>query len=116
MLTILLLFGTPLILGGMGLGFAMFHSAAKRREREGARRSYERMMSDKLDIIRTAIAMGYASDDISDLDARLERLVGADKLASLLDVKQPSAPPITADMLDTDIDAEVARLPKVELE
>ncbi|MDQ3023957.1 MAG: hypothetical protein M3R04_06195 [bacterium] len=41
---------------------------------------------EKLDVLRAAVTMGYTKDDLKDLDARLERLVGSDNLKSILDV------------------------------
>lgn len=80
-------------------------------ERERARKLYERIVMEKLDVIKTAVAMGNSEGDLADLDARLERLVGADKLASLLSDAKPAAPetPATSQLLDTDLDSEVRR-------
>jgi len=82
-------------------------------ERKEARQLYERIVMEKLDTMKTAIAMGHTQDELSDLDNRLERLVGADKLAGLLeDKKTPEVPEVKADaeLMDADLEAEIARL------
>lgn len=84
--------------------------AMHRTERAEARRSYERIALEKLEVIKTALAMGYAADDLKDLDARLEQLVGADKLQSLLDTKRPATPEAPPALRDTDLEAELQRL------
>jgi hypothetical protein len=77
----------------------------KQAERREARQMYERLAREKLDILKTAITMGYKHDDLADLDARLERLVGADKLQKLLgsDPKTPS----TLELESADLGAQI---------
>lgn len=81
-------------------------------ERERARKLYERIVLEKLDVIKTAVAMGHNRDELAGLDARLERLVGADKLASLLSESNPAVPatPVAGELLDTDLDSELDAL------
>ncbi|GEM_PF-1083133 len=81
-------------------------------ERERARKLYERIVLEKLDVIKTAVAMGHNRDELAGLDARLERLVGADKLAGLLSESKPATPsaPVTGELLDTDLDSELDAL------
>ena len=69
-------------------------------ERREARKMYERIVMEKLDVIKTAIAMGQGSDHIKDLDQRLERLIGSDQLGRLLDEKKPKAPEAPAELRD----------------
>ena len=90
------------------------HLAAK--EREKARQLYERLAMEKLDVIKTAITMGFEQDDIKDLDRRLEQLVGAEKLSSLLETT-PDVPAARQDreFLDVDLDSEIERLTKKRL-
>src|SRR5688500_17348986 len=54
-------------------------------ERREARKLFERLALEKLDVIKTGIAMGYSQNDLRELDARLERLIGTDKLKGLLE-------------------------------
>ena len=73
-----------------------------------ARDAYERIVRDKLDVIKTALAMGYSRADIEALDARLEKLIGRDKLDELL--SDEGAPLVDADLMDTDLTHELNRL------
>jgi hypothetical protein len=84
--------------------------AGKRRERENARKSYERIALEKLEVIKTAITMGYTHQELDALDHRLEKLIGADRLKTLLNDKEPGVPQAKGDLLDTDLDAEIRRL------
>ena len=82
-------------------------------ERREARKLYERIISEKLDVMKTALTMGYDRDDITDLDSRLERLVGSDKLIGLLEEKNPPNVPKVrpdSDLMDTDLEREIERL------
>lgn len=54
-------------------------------EKAESRKLYERIAMEKLDIIKTAISMGYKTEELAELDRRLEMLVGADKMSELLD-------------------------------
>jgi len=67
-------------------------------------------------VIKTALAMGRSDNEIAELDKRLERLVGADRLNSLLDPKTPQPPPVESEFLETDLIAEYDRLRRSELE
>jgi hypothetical protein len=84
----------------------------KQAERKAARELFERIVMDKLDIIKTAVAMGYKEDELRDLDTRLEQLIGADKLAGLLDEDVPAVTTIRpdAEIRDADLEAEIERL------
>ena len=78
-------------------------------ERQAARESYERIVRDKLDVIKTALAMDYERADLEALDARLEQLIGKDKLEALVD-EELDIPYVDADLADTDLEAEIERL------
>jgi len=78
-------------------------------ERKEARKLYERLAQEKLDIIKTAVTMGYDDQELKQLDARLEQLVGPDKLTQLLD-ETPTVQLQEADLLDDDLQAEITRL------
>lgn len=71
--------------------------------------TYERLAKEKLDVIKTALAMGYGDKELAELDARLEKLVGKDALQQILRDGSPSAL-ASADLLDTQLDKEVERL------
>jgi hypothetical protein len=84
--------------------------AAKRRERESARKTYERLALEKLDVIKTAVAMGYEQNALADLDKRLERLIGADALQCLLDPQVPGVPEAPGEMLRAELTEELAHV------
>jgi hypothetical protein len=112
-LAILLFFGTPLLIAVV-LGM-LWHAnrLIKHKEVEQARRSYESMVREKLDVIKTAIAMDYSSDDLRYLDSRLEEIIGADAMRSLLDPKQPQTPTPSAELHEADLQTEVENLQHV---
>lgn len=74
--------------------------------------TYERLAKEKLDVIKTALAMGYKDNELAALDARLEQLVGADKLTEILRGSGPEAL-ASADLVDTQLDHEIERLRKM---
>jgi hypothetical protein len=76
---------------GLRLLLAPISARIKSGERERLRRMYERLTLEKLDVIRTAITMGYKHDDLSELDARLEQVIGSTAMQKLLDAKLPSS-------------------------
>lgn len=81
----------------------------KQQERAEARKLYERLAQEKLEVIKTALSMGYADLELKKLDQRLERLVGPDKLTQLLEEK-PKVDLKQVDLLDDDLQAEIERL------
>lgn len=81
----------------------------KKAERDSARQTYERIALEKLEVMKTALSMGLDKDDLADLDARLEKLIGQGKLERLLD-EEIVVPEVTADLLDDDLQAEITRL------
>jgi hypothetical protein len=50
---------------------------------------YRALGQEKLDIIKTALAMGYGHDEVARLDERLERLIGKDQLQQLASGSAP---------------------------
>jgi len=54
------------------------------RERREIRESYTDLVREKLDLIRTALTMGYEDVEIKQLDTRLEKLIGTQKLMETL--------------------------------
>jgi hypothetical protein len=86
------------------------NARAKYDDRREARRAYERLVIEKLDVIKTAVAMGYKDEELDALDRRLEKLVGGDKLGVLVDSKGKEIPAVTHELLDTDFDRELERV------
>jgi hypothetical protein len=88
LVAVLMVFGIPLtaIMAGP------FKAWLATRERREARQLYERLTLEKLDVIKTAVAVGTDRDGLADLDTRLERLIGADHMKSLLLERDPHAP------------------------
>lgn len=62
------------------------------RERREARQLYERLSLEKLDVIKTAVAVGMDKVELAELDDKLERLIGAEQMESLLLQKEPRVP------------------------
>ena len=65
-------------------------------QRSEALKTYERLAREKLDVIKTAVAMGYSENELAALDARLEKLIGEDKLKSLLNMLLRFSKPVVA--------------------
>jgi hypothetical protein len=78
---------TALMIPIVAIALEPLRDRMRQAERREARQAYERLMQEKLDILKTGIAMGYTKDDLRELDARLEKLIGQDKLKTLLDPK-----------------------------
>jgi hypothetical protein len=70
---------------------APFNARAKSAERERLHRMYERLALEKLDVIKTAVAMGYQKSDLHELDSRLESVIGSEAMRALLDGKSASS-------------------------
>ena len=70
---------------------------------------YERLVREKLAVVKDAIAMGYSEVELSKLDRRLAELIGEDELKNLIS-DAPEAPLPNADLLDTDLLNEVEKL------
>ena len=81
----------------------------KQQERAGARQQYERLAVEKMQVMRDAIAMGYEEAELKNLDARLEQLVGPERLSQLME-ETPDVQLKEVDLLDEDIQAEIDRL------
>lgn len=110
--TIFLLFGTPLIIALLVFCGWLINTNRKSGQADRAREVYERLAREKLDVIKTAIAMGQSDDQIRELDARLERLIGTEQLKSLLDAKKPEPPHAHPELHDADLIGEVDRQSK----
>jgi len=82
----------------------------KAQDRADARALYERITRDKLDVIKTALAMGIDQQQLKELDARLEKLIGSEKLHALLEAQNPDVPPLKDELLDVDLSQELENL------
>ena len=80
------------------------------QDRSEARALYERITRDKLDVIKTALAMGADQQQLKELDARLEKLIGSEKLHALLQAQNPDVPPLKDELLDVDLSQELEQL------
>ena len=74
---------------------------------------YRELAKDKLEVIKTALTMGYKDEEIARLDARLEAMIGKDKVEALLKGGSPEAL-ASADLLDTQLESEMRRLKQVQ--
>jgi hypothetical protein len=81
------------------------------KERAEARELYERLVREKLNVIRDAITMGYSEVELNKLDKRLAELIGEEELKKLI-AQTPEAPIASADLMDTDLMKEVDALRK----
>jgi hypothetical protein len=81
----------------------------KQQERAESRRLFERLAQEKLEVIKTALTMGYGDLELKKLDERLEQLVGPDKLTQLLK-EEPKVDLKEVDLMDADLQAEIERL------
>lgn len=84
-----------------------FNKRLAMRERREARQMYERIVMEKLDVIKTAIAMGQSGADLKDLDQRLANLIGSEELAKLLDSKTPNTPEASTELRDAELSSEI---------
>ncbi len=99
------------ILGGMAI--ARSNLRLKLMEKRRMLDAYTELMREKLDVIKTAMAVGYNHDELRQLDERLEQLIGADKMRTLIDEKNPRIPFNSGNLLDADLSSELQRLQKV---
>jgi hypothetical protein len=102
-LAILFIFGTPFLVSIVIGGLWWLNVQGKRAERARARELYESLMREKLDVIKTAIAMEFSGQDLRALDARLEQLIGAENMRLLLDADLPGTPKGPGDVPDRDL-------------
>jgi hypothetical protein len=78
--------------------------AATQDERFKALEAYRQLASEKLDVIKTAIAMGYNEQELKRLDARLEQLIGAEAVQQLV---HGEAPLPSGDLQRTSLETEL---------
>src|SRR5690242_11464287 len=82
--------------------------AATQDERLKALEVYRQVASEKLDVIKTAIAMGYNEQELKRLDARLEQLIGAEALQQLARGEAP-LPSVELQRLDRETELRSVR-------
>lgn len=78
-----------------------------KQERQKALEAYKALVHEKMEVIKTALAMGYRADELERLDARLERLIGREQLANIMAGMPPQPNP---ELLDRDLNSERERL------
>lgn len=89
---VVLIFGTPLLICCGAIMAWVATSRAKQGERERTRQAYERLMAGKLEVLRTALLMGYDKTELRELDRRLEQLIGAEAMQMLAQGEIPRLP------------------------
>ena len=72
------------VLLAMSLLAGAYFNNVEIRQKNGIRQMYVDLVKEKLDIIRSALAMGYSDQALSELDQRLERLIGSEKMLQTL--------------------------------
>lgn len=82
-------------------------ASLSRAERDKALDVYRDLAREKMDVIKTAVAMGYSEGELDKLDRRLEKLIGREKLEEIIDGGLPEA---DLDMRDRDLLRELKRL------
>ena len=81
----IMMLGSAFFTAVLGLLIHMFVQSARRERRsQRAIDTYQRIVIEKMDVLKTAIAVGFDSDQLDELDTRLERLIGAEKLQELM--------------------------------
>lgn len=83
------------------------------KDKAEARAAYERVILAKLEVMKTAVVMGFNDSELKALDQRLEALVGSDKVAGLVDPVATQALP-SAELLDVDLQREVAHIRELQ--
>src|SRR5688572_7022617 len=110
--------GIFVVLLGVTFGFTslglithlFLHSARRERRQSEAQRSHERILLESIDVLKTAIAMGFDRTQLDELDVRLEKLIGSDKLAGLLDNRDNVAAASQRELPGDEIELEIERL------
>jgi hypothetical protein len=79
-------------------------------DRQKALAVYENLCREKLDVMKTALAMGWSQDDLTRLDARLEKLIGQEQLQQLARGEVPQS---SADLSSINLTRETALLKEI---
>jgi len=98
------------VLGGMGIARANLKT--RLADRQKAIDTYRLLVQEKLDTIKTALAVGFKSEDLKELDERLEKLIGTDEMRVLLDTQNEKVPLAPVQLPDADLAGEIERLRK----
>lgn len=106
--TVLPIVVLALILFGSIGGFAIVR-AVEERYKGQVRKMYCDLVQRKLDVIQTALTMGYKDQDLQALDERLERLIGTEKLMATLQAGKEPPELASAELRDADLTREVDR-------
>ena len=106
-----MLLGCSFAMGTLGIIIHMYVKAARRERRmQRAIESYERIIVERMDVIKTAIAVGFDSDQLDALDSRLEKLIGRERLQGLLDEHGPSQLPVVSAVLEDELRSAVENI------
>lgn len=81
-----------------------------KQERQKALDAYKALVHEKMEVIKTALAMGYSAAELERLDARLEKLIGREQLANIMAGVPPQPSP---ELLDRDLSSERERLARM---
>ncbi|HES57947.1 MAG TPA: hypothetical protein ENO21_00795, partial [Firmicutes bacterium] len=84
-------------------GVWYFIHSMRRRERDEVRRMYADLVRERLDVLRTGLAMGLGDKEIAELDQRLEKLVGGEKLLETLRAGRRSKAVADAELASSDL-------------
>jgi len=100
------------IRGGTPKGFrpAVVQQVAS-PDRQKALQVYENLVKEKLDVLKTALAMGYNQEDLQRLDARLEKLIGKEHLQQ---IARGEVPTPSADLSNVSLTSETALLREIK--
>ena len=98
------IFPLIIIFGGIISGPAIWYfiHSVEEKGKDRVRNMYAELVKEKLDVIKTALAMGHSSDEIRELDARLEKLIGTEKMLKTLK-KGKTDPAQDAQLHDIDL-------------
>jgi hypothetical protein len=105
-LAIIFIFGTPVFLAAVITGGVLLNRHLKQTHENKQRALYERVVLEKMDVIKTAVAMGYSQQELANLDRRLEQLIGAEQLQALQHgqaVQLKAGPELRAVELDSEL-------------
>lgn len=96
-----------LIVGPPSVWYFIYSTCERRKDR--IRKIYAELVKEKLDVIKTALAMGHSTDEIHDLDKRLEELIGTEKMLKTLKMGKSDSKH-EAELQNVDLIDEVDRL------
>ena len=99
------------ILGGMTIARA--NLKLRLADKHKMLETYRLLMQEKLETVKTALAVGFTLEDLKILDERLEQLIGADEMRALIDPKEPRVPLVPTRLVDADLSSEIERLHQV---